>query len=157
MGVDIEKFVILLNDEEQCLTVIKGLLTKMLDAGRRRAGDEVARITPDLVEKQDRMAYLDQELLKIIKNSAESLGIEPEAFKLSMIDEGRLTAKLDALRTLSSEIARLSAETAGVLSADIDVIEETVRVLETIDSRSVSYGPAKAPTAAGARILDRSA
>jgi hypothetical protein len=157
MGVDIEKFVILLNDEEQCLSAIKGFLTKMLDAGRRRAGDEVARITPDLVEKQDRMAYLDQELVKIIKASAESLGIAPEAFKLSMIDEGRLTEKLDVLRALSSEIARLSAETAGVLSADIDVIEETVRVLETIDSRSVSYGPAKAPTAAGARILDRSA
>lgn len=157
MGVDIDKFAILLNDEEQCLAAIKELLAKMLAAGRARAGDEVARITPELVEKQDRMAYLDQKLLKLIKTAAESLGIKPETFKLSMIDAGRFTEKLDALRALSSEIARLSAETAGVLSADIDVIEETVRVLEMIDSRSVGYGPAKAPSAAGARILDRSA
>jgi hypothetical protein len=157
MGAGLDDFVQLMNEQEGVYTDLLRSLTEMLDAAKRRDTERLGRLTIDLTELRDRAHQLEDRMLALVRAASHDLGIDPASFKLSLLDkDGRHRDRIDRLRAMVSETARLSATAGGVLSANVDVIEETVKVLESIDARSVGYG-AERPVARPSKMIDRSA
>jgi Mg2+ and Co2+ transporter CorA len=158
MGAGLDDFVQLMNEQEGVYTNLRRSLVEMLDAAKRRDTERLGRLTTELTELRDLAHRLEDRMLGLVRTASQELGIEPASFKLSLLDkEGRYRDRIDKLRGMVSETARLSAQAGGVLSANVNVIEETVKVLESIDARSVGYGSDKPAAARPSKMIDRSA
>lgn len=150
-------FVGLLNELRTTYSELKKALEQLLEAGERRDAARIAALTPELLRARERAGTLDQRLTALSGQAAAERGIELAAFKLSLLDpSGRHLGRLEELRSLVGETARLAARAGGVLAANVAVIEETVRVLESIDASNVGYG-ADRPVARPAKMIDRTA
>ena len=132
-------------------------LHDLLDATRKKDAERVGRITEDLNSSHDAAAKLDQALLDEVNVYATAHGLAASEVRLSRIPEGgELVRKADNLRERVKTVAKLSNEAAGVLTANIGVIEDTIKVLESLDARSVGYGSDKGPRRPP-KMIDRSA
>jgi len=157
MSVDLNNFEVLLREERALYTRILEKLNELIKAGRMKDGDKISEITSELITIESDASRREEEMTDLVHKTAEKIGIEPTNFKLSLLDkEGKYVSGIDELRRLVSEVARSAAEASGVLSANVEIIEETDKILESLDARAGGYGPEKAKPFSS-KLLDRSA
>jgi len=157
MASGIQSFTNLMSDQEVVFGNLKNLLKSLVAAAKEKDGARISSLTSELLVLEQRAEELDREMVAKVVDAARDRGVDPRDFKLSMIDtEGVYSEKIDSLRTLISDVAALSAQVGGILAANVDVIEQTIKVLESIDARGGGYGPEKA-FRGPAKLIDRSA
>lgn len=136
---------------------IQNLLKDLIEAAKAKNTGRISEVTAEILTVQQKADLLDKQMLGLVEAASKHLGIEPSDFKLSLLDsDRRYLSQIDALKKQAGEVATLSAQAGGVLSANVDVIEQTIRVLESIDARSGGYGPEK-NIHRPAKMIDRSA
>lgn len=147
----------LLEAEGRLFSRIRELLEKMQEAARKKAADDVVLLTGKLSTEYEAAAGIDKRIIALAAEEAGKLGVPMSKFKLSMMPGGGgFPDRIDRLRDQLRDVAVIAARTGGVLSANISVIEDTVKVLESLDARAAGYGVEKAPKRP-AKIIDRTA
>lgn len=152
MSVTVEQFAALVAEQKVVFERLARLLAELAEGARAKDGVRVATLTPQLQELQVKAADLDERIRALAAAGAAERGIPVEAFKLSAISADGAHQKLvDESREAASAVARQASQAAGVLSANVSVIEETLKVLENIDAKASAYGPDLAGPRGGAR------
>lgn len=160
MAAELNTFTNLLTEQSAVFLSIKKLLNSLIAAAKKKDGDGVTAISAQLSEAQQKAALLDRRLVEFVAEVAPRYNVKPQDFKLSLIAPDAVpAAEIDALRLLVSETARLSAQAGGVLSANIEVIDQTIKVLESIDASGVGYSSDKGYGAPSrpSKMIDRTA
>lgn len=160
MAAELNTFTNLISEQSTLFQSIRKILNSLIDAAKQKNSALVLELSTQLTKSQMDAAALDRRMIELIAETAPRYNVAPQDFKLSMIDEKNVpTAEIDALRLLVSETARLSAQVGGILTANIDVIEQTIKVLESIDARGVGYGSDKGygGPARPSKMIDRTA
>lgn len=159
MSVDVAAFAGVIAEQKTAFARFGRLLADIMTAAKAKDGVRVAVLTPQLVETQNLAIELDAKMKALAEAGARQLGIPVEQFKLSLLDKDKTyVALVDDARLQASNTARLAAQAAGVLTANITVIEDTIKILENIDARAVGYGPDRlTPRSASSKLIDRSA
>lgn len=149
-----------LDKEKALFDKLEGLLSDLKKSAREKDVEKIGVITSELDKAYEEAETLDQVVLEQAAQYARELGINFKEFKFSSIPGGeKIVTKTDTLREKIINVARLSNEAAGVLKANIGILEDTIRVLESLDTRSVGYGDAEKASKAGrpSKMIDRTA
>lgn len=160
MNVTIPQFAALIQEQKEVFDDLARLLAELAVAAKAKDGSRVAEITPKLLEKQEMASSLDERIRALAAEGAAERGIPVEEFRLSLLDtQGSYRELVDASRVSASAVARQAAQVGGTLSANVSVIEDTIKVLESIDARASSYGPDRSPATrpAASKLFDHSA
>ncbi len=159
MGAELSRFEDLLSEQDALFGKLRSLLAELIEAARAKDSVRVSRLTQELMTEETKASRIEARLNELVAESSAALGLEPGRFKLSLVDaEGRCREKIDAVRRKAGDVARAAAEAGGVLSANVEIIEETVKVLESIDARGSGYGPSPERGPARApKLIDRTA
>lgn len=130
----------ILDQENELFESMEMTLESMIKAAKEKDSSTIAKRTEELSNAYEQADVLDNQLLDLASSEADKQGIPIKDFKLSMIDGGaEYSVKLDEVRERVKTVAILAAKAGGVLSANVSVIEETIKVLENLDQQSVSY------------------
>lgn len=157
MGLDLNSFTNLMAEQAETFKAIQKLLKALIAAAQEKNGNLISSLTAELINGQQLAEQLDRRMVGLVVAAAEEKKIDPRDFKLSMLDKSKgYLAQVDGLRALVGEVGLLSAKAGGILAANVDVIEQTIKVLESIDARGGGYGPEKA-VVRPSKLLDRSA
>lgn len=156
---DTKETAALLDEATDLYRKIRATLDSLIASSRERDAARIATCTADLQTSADQAQKVDERIIALARTEAAARGIPAESFKLSMMDpSGGLTRRVDTLREHVAEVARRASLAGGVLSANIGVIDETIRVLESLDQRAVGYGAVvDKPAVRLSKMIDRSA
>lgn len=160
MRVTVSQFAALIQEQKAVFDDLALLLAELAEAAKAKDGVRVTELTPKLLEKQEIASTFDEKIRALALEGASERGIPVEEFRLSLLDlEGRYRELVDASRMSASAVARLAAQVGGILSANVHVIEDTIKVLESIDARASSYGPDRSPATrpTASKLFDHSA
>lgn len=160
MKVTVPQFAALIQEQKAVFDELAGLLAELSAAAKAKDGTRVAELTPKLLEKQEIASTYDERIRALAAEGAAERGIPVEEFRLSLLDtEGTYRELVDASRVAASTVARQAAQVGGTLTANVSVIEDTIKVLESIDARASSYGPDRSPSTrpSASKLFDHSA
>ncbi len=158
MSVTVAQFASLVAEQKTLFERFGKLLKEVTEAAKAKDGLRVAALTPQLVETQSRATSVDEEMRRLAEQGAAERGMPIEQFRLSVLDpSGSYQKLIDEAREATSSVARQASQAAGVLAANVGIIEDTIKVLESIDARSAGYGPERPTPRSTSKLFDHSA
>lgn len=158
MSVTIAQFAKLIAEQKSLFDRLGKLLKEVSEAAKAKDGVKVAALTPQLVETQAMASERDEEIRRLAATGAAERGMPVEQFRLSILDPSGTYQKLiDEARVATSGVARQASQAAGILEANVGIIEDTIKVLESIDARSTGYGPDRPAPRSASKLFDHSA
>lgn len=130
----------LLVAERKALTRLDGVLAEIIEAARKREGDRIGTLADELVKIAGEVEERDGAVNEFIESAARERGMARSAVKLKDLDDStEMVDLVDSLRGLLSSVARNASRVAGILSANVEIIQQTIQVLRGLESRAVGY------------------
>jgi len=152
-----KEFIALLDEGALLFRRLSVVLQSLIEAAKVRDTEKITSDTAELVLVRDEAVKFETRLVILAKAAAQKRGLDPKDFKLASLDtNGLLADRLDQLKKNVSEVASKAAQVSGILTANVTVIEETIKVLQSLDARAVGYGSSASP-ARPARLWDQKA
>lgn len=150
-------FIALLDEGTVLFRRLSVVLQSLIEAAKVRDTEKITSDTAELVLVRDEAVKFETRLVTLAKAAAQKRGMDPKDFKLASLDtNGLLIGRLDQLKKNVSEVASKAAQVSGIMTANVTVIEETIKVLQSLDARAVGYGPNTSPSRP-ARLWDQKA